>query len=870
MESVAELRKLGKYELVEVVGHGEMGTVYRAIDPATGEQVAIKSLHPEVAAIPGLARRFTDAILAAINLRHANIVVAHDIGEDDGIPYVVTEFLSGQALDKFAATHSEFTPVQMIGTFVQICNALHYAHEQGMIHGGLKPANVIVLQDGSVKLTDFGVALSSLSHTTPGSSTGRNASRYASPEQVSGKSIDHRSDVFSSSVMLFQLLADDLPFATGTDPVGPPPPLSRYLQDYPKEMDRIMARALAVNPQDRYADSAEMAADLSVARDAFKQILVEGYVEYARTSISHSELETAREVLDSLREIDDQLPVLKELMDEIQRRQDPQWIAREVATLRDQAERALAEKRLADAARLVDEALQLDASDAGLLSMRAEIHEAESTHQTAESLLDKAESALQARKLEEARTAVDKALRLEPQNARAANVLTTLVRQAGDTGRQPEKTHPPDAAPPSVASAMPTIPGSLSIGILSGPATASVPSADRDTTGLGRFENSSSKNSTQVRLQQALRNPRILAVAAAVILVLGFAIAAGVRSKHRPKPQDTSGQALSPGAVPAITTAGTSQELASNAPGVSPGGTTSATPVAPTTEPVAVNVPSLAASSDVNCDWNIDGKPQEPLKQGDQKLVAVSAGKHRIVATSLDGLDQWKTDITVGKTEQKTLQIKLNAVVQKRLDKLQAEQKSLADAEEERKKQAEADAEKQSLAKAAEEAENKRRADSAAAAEKQRQAEAEMEQKRAADAEAAQKQAADEAEQKRRAALNKNLWEDPATGLWWAKRDNGNDVNWRQAQTYCNSLTVAGYSHWRLPTIDELQGIYDPGLRGVNRVRGGLQTSGGYSYWTNTREGSGQAWTFNFAGTRYPNQLEYHTTTRAICVRKGE
>jgi hypothetical protein len=114
------------------------------------------------------------------------------------------------------------------------------------------------------------------------------------------------------------------------------------------------------------------------------------------------------------------------------------------------------------------------------------------------------------------------------------------------------------------------------------------------------------------------------------------------------------------------------------------------------------------------------------------------------------------------------------------------------------------------------------------------------------------------------------LWSDPATGLWWAKRDNGSSLNWRQAQSYCARLTLAGFVHWRLPTIDELQTIFDPAVRGDYHVKRGIQAPGAYSYWSNSREGSGEAWTFNFAGTRYPYQLEYRTDTRALCVRSHE
>lgn len=437
MESVAELKNIGKYALQEEVGHGEVGTVFRASDPASGSQVAIKKLLPEVAAAPGIVPRFTDAALAAIKLHHLNIVVAYDIGEDDGIPYVVTEFLQGLPLDQYAAAHPEFTPVQMIGMFVQVSDALHYAHEQGIIHGGLKPANVFILPDGSVKLTDFGLAIGSLNPSVAGEPSRCGRSDYLSPEQISGEATDLRTDVFSSGAMLYQLLTENLPFSAGErvrangTARGGPLPLSRYLQSYPAQLDHIMERALAERPQSRYSNAAEMAADLSAARDAFKQILVDGYLEYARACIANSEIETAREVLDSLREIDDQLPEIKELSAELHRHQDSQSAPSAVATAREQAEYAPTEEQRSEGDPLVDQSLQLEGNHAALSSQGTEIENVDSEPQTVRQLLDHVES-------------VESTVTIQPEEVVSA-------------------------------SAFHDIPKSLSIGILSGPASASAP-----------------------------------------------------------------------------------------------------------------------------------------------------------------------------------------------------------------------------------------------------------------------------------------------------------------------------------------------------------------------------------------------------------
>jgi serine/threonine protein kinase len=830
---------IGNYALVEVAGQDETCTTYCAYDANALREVSVRKLRPALAAVSGQRQRFSDSMQAAAELSHPNIVVTFDFGEDGGIPYAVTESLAGQSLDQFAATHPDFTPVEMLGVSIDICDALHYAHEHGVVHGALKPAKVIVLPNGQIKVTAFGMAHGSLDNSS-GEKYSGDAPWYLSPEQISGETVDRRTDVFAAGVMLYQLLTDNLPFAPdendkrGTSvSTGAPHPLSRYLQSYPPELDSIMARSLARHPQDRYSTSAAMAADLCMARYAFKRILISGYLEYARACIPRSELANAREALDSLfkmdsrqehplgvrsfarevlealGDIDHQLPAVEELSVEVQRRLEPQWVAKAIASLHGQAERALAEERLPEATLLLDRALQIDRHDSRLLGMQAEIQEIYARHHKAEQLLENAETALQANRLDETRSAVDEVLRLEPRNACAHYLLASVLRHQ---------------LPPVTESSrwehLKQTPSTLLRSLL-----------HRQFLRFPDF-------SLGVRLRHLLTDPRFWCIAAAVILVLSLALGARIYSKDKLQLDDAIGTLTSALKLPA--------------------------------DPLAGSLVSEALAS---------------------------AGGVRAAAK----------------------RPQLRELLLKRLDTLQAEETHRAEAEAEKQRvlavaaEAEAEAEKQRLAAA--EAENKRHAEELVEADKKRQADAEAEKKRAADAEAMQKQALAElvrkqesleaaqkqalaeaaqkqaaleaerkealavalqkrslaeAEMKRAALLKQNLWADPATGLWWSKHDNGSNLNWRQAQTYCANLILAGFSGWRLPTIEELQGIFDPAVRGDYHVKGEIQAAGGYSYWSNTREGAGQAWAFNFAGTRYPYQFESKSTTHALCVRKRE
>jgi hypothetical protein len=252
----------------------------------------------------------------------------------------------------------------------------------------------------------------------------------------------------------------------------------------------------------------------------------------------------------------------------------------------------------------------------------------------------------------------------------------------------------------------------------------------------------------------------------------------------------------------------------------------------------------------LDCYWKLDGKPQGSLKSSDVKIVHSSFGEHLVQATSPDGFDEWRGVVSIGHSGQKAVEIKLKELWQVRIEREEAEKKRLSEADAERKRLLQAEAELKRLT------------------EEKRGAEAEAAKMRAEEAEAEHKRLVAEAEQKRQLQIQRVMWKSPA-GLLWSKMDNGEDLNWRQAQAYCANLSLAGQSRWRLPTIDELQRIYDPVGRGTYKAKGGIAINNG-SYWSATREGAGKAWTFNFIGSRYPRLVEDRGGIRALCVRTPE
>src|SRR6516165_9766813 len=198
-------KKISKYDVLDLIGSGGMGVVYKAVDRALGRLVAIKMVTG--AAEPGeLLQRFYREAQFTANLRHPNIVIVYDLGDFEGRPYLVMEYLDGQSLESMLATKT-ITLLQKISYVRQICSGLEYAHSRqpSIIHRDIKPGNIVVLADGSVKIVDFGIArLVHSTQTRAGQLVG--SCHYMSPEQINNLDLDGRSDIYSTGVVLYQLL----------------------------------------------------------------------------------------------------------------------------------------------------------------------------------------------------------------------------------------------------------------------------------------------------------------------------------------------------------------------------------------------------------------------------------------------------------------------------------------------------------------------------------------------------------------------------------------------------------------------------------------------------------------------------------------
>jgi eukaryotic-like serine/threonine-protein kinase len=269
---VEEPERIGRYEVIERVGRGGMGVLFRGRDPVLEREVAIKVMSGDFSSDDAARARFFREARAAARLQHRNIVTIYEFAEDHGTPYIAMEFLRGRSLASRLQNDPPLTLVQKLDVVTQLCTGLHYAHEQGIVHRDVKPGNIWLMEDGTVKLLDFGIAKVAASTVTHAGSVLGSAA-YMAPEQVAGREIDGRADVFAAGVVLYELLARRKPFE-GEAPTAvmmkiindEPPPLRQFAPDIPAALVNAVNRALQKDPDRRFMHAGDFGAELRLIR----------------------------------------------------------------------------------------------------------------------------------------------------------------------------------------------------------------------------------------------------------------------------------------------------------------------------------------------------------------------------------------------------------------------------------------------------------------------------------------------------------------------------------------------------------------------------------------------------------------------------
>ena len=266
------IKTIGRYEIYDELGRGAMAIVYRAFDPKIKRMLAIKVLRPEFAENPAYRERFLSEARAAGTLTHPGIVTVFDVGEVDEQPFMAMELLEGATLEQFVRTKRHIPGRMILKIAIQLVDALDYAHRNGVVHRDIKPENIVCISDvGQVKIMDFGIAQikSGSTWSAPDNTVVAGTPRYMSPEQVTGKLVDGRSDLYSLGVILFWLLSGTPPYSATTMAElfkkvvhVNPARLRPVINDVPEALVDVVHSLLKKLPEERYQSGAELLEDL--------------------------------------------------------------------------------------------------------------------------------------------------------------------------------------------------------------------------------------------------------------------------------------------------------------------------------------------------------------------------------------------------------------------------------------------------------------------------------------------------------------------------------------------------------------------------------------------------------------------------------
>ena len=254
-----------RYEVIRSIGEGGMANVYLGYDTILDRNVAIKVLRGDLSNDEKFVRRFQREALSASSLAHPNIVEMYDVGEDDGIYYIVMEYVEGKTLKQLLKKRGTLTLSEAIDIMSQLTDGMAHAHDSYIIHRDLKPQNIMIKDDGQIKITDFGIAMALNSTQLTQTNSVMGSVHYLPPEQASGKGCTIKSDIYSMGIIFYELLSGSLPFK-GDNAVEialkhmrePLPSLREENDAIPQSIENIVRRATAKNPKNRYESARSM------------------------------------------------------------------------------------------------------------------------------------------------------------------------------------------------------------------------------------------------------------------------------------------------------------------------------------------------------------------------------------------------------------------------------------------------------------------------------------------------------------------------------------------------------------------------------------------------------------------------------------
>lgn len=435
MEKVSS-GKIGRYEIIKVLGRGGMGEVILAQDENLGRRVAIKRPFRSAVA-DGLARFQVEA--KAATLRHPNIPAVYEMGVHEDLPFIAMEYVEGETLERMIESKREVDLITKLRIIEQVCSALGYAHENGIIHRDIKPANIIVQPDGTAKIIDFGIA--KLADEDPNSGLTKASQligslHYIAPERFfGGGKTDGRVDIFSAGVTLFKLLTGKEPFTGGEATASfkimneAHTGLSAFLHDYPPALDEIVEKSLAKNPDDRYQTGEDFADALHEVIEELKRTRVSELFNDAERLTTERRYAPALELLDEAIKLDPsntQARKLRKLVREHQER------IRRAERLREcllKSDEALLNGNFEEALSQLKDAQNLDQASVEIRNKIQEIEEKKRRFEISTKAITEAERAKVRGDVTGALRIVTKALEDDPDNKRLVALNAALARQ---------------------------------------------------------------------------------------------------------------------------------------------------------------------------------------------------------------------------------------------------------------------------------------------------------------------------------------------------------------------------------------------------------------------------------------------------------
>ena len=263
-----------RYKIIKSIGEGGMANVYLAFDTILEREVAVKILRGDLAEDEKFVRRFQREANSASSLKHPNIVEVYDVGEDDGKYFIVMEYINGKTLKSLIKKRGVLTLEEVIDIMLQLTSAVSCAHDSYIIHRDIKPQNVMILEDGRVKITDFGIAMALNNNELTQTNSVMGSVHYLPPEQANGSGSTIKSDIYSLGILMFELLTGKLPFK-GENAVEiaikqmrePIPSVKSISPDIPQSVENVVLKACAKNPKNRYDTAREMFEDIKTCMD---------------------------------------------------------------------------------------------------------------------------------------------------------------------------------------------------------------------------------------------------------------------------------------------------------------------------------------------------------------------------------------------------------------------------------------------------------------------------------------------------------------------------------------------------------------------------------------------------------------------------